>query len=81
MLKTLGPQGEAELRCRSHLGCLLSKLNAMFRSPNTVYTLVDLSELLQYEAWFHDYDSYSHGMGVEDMSGNLKRKYTNNTAQ
>ncbi|KAA8591960.1 hypothetical protein FQN60_017334 [Etheostoma spectabile] len=60
MLNTLGPQGEAELRCGSHVERLLSKIPAEMRSefrrrmghrPGTVFTLVDLSEWLHYEAW------------------------------
>lgn len=66
MLNTLGPQGEAELRCGSHVERLLSNLPAEMRSefrrrmghhPRTVYTLVDLSEWLHYEAWCQSSES------------------------
>ncbi|KAG1926140.1 guanine nucleotide-binding protein G(I)/G(S)/G(O) subunit gamma-2 [Pimephales promelas] len=60
MLETLGDEGEAELRCGSHVERLLSKLPAEMRSgfrrqmyhrPGSVYNLREFSEWLQYEAW------------------------------
>lgn len=66
MLETLGHEGQAELRCGSHVERLLSKLppemrsefrRHMFRRPGAVYNLLDFSEWLQYEAWCQSSES------------------------
>nr|XP_055074008.1 uncharacterized protein LOC129453697 [Misgurnus anguillicaudatus] len=66
MLETLGDEGEAELRCGSHVERLLSKLPAEMRSgfrrqmyhrPGSVYNLREFSEWLQYEAWCQSSES------------------------
>ncbi|RXN16330.1 guanine nucleotide-binding subunit alpha-12 isoform X2 [Labeo rohita] len=66
MLETLGHEGQAELRCGSHVERLLSKLppemrsefrRHMFRHPGAVYNLLDFSEWLQYEAWCQSSES------------------------
>ncbi|XP_067218788.1 uncharacterized protein [Chanodichthys erythropterus] len=66
MLETLGHEGQAELRCGSHVERLLSKLPSemrsefrrhMFRRPGSVYNLLDFSEWLQYEAWCQSCES------------------------
>lgn len=65
LLRTLGPEGDVELHCGSHVVRLLSKLppelradfrRRMFNQPGAVYTLLDFSEWLQYESWCQDYD-------------------------
>ena len=57
LLKTLGPEGEIELRCGSHVMRLLSKLSPeqrtefrqhIFRQSGTTHTLYDLSDWLRY---------------------------------
>lgn len=59
LLKTLGPEGEIELKCSSHVASLLSKLpmeqRADFRwhqskQPGMSLTLHDLSEWLRFES-------------------------------
>lgn len=66
MLKTLGPDGEAELKCGSHVSRLLSKLPAemrsefrrhMCRQPGVGYNLRDLSDWLQLETCCQDSDT------------------------
>ncbi|XP_029972685.1 uncharacterized protein LOC115406662 isoform X2 [Salarias fasciatus] len=66
LLKTLGPAGEVELKCGSHVARLLTKLPAdqradfrrhQFRQPGAVHTLRDLSEWLSYESWCLSFDS------------------------
>lgn len=68
MLKTLGSEGDAELRYGSHVACLLGKLPPelraefrcrMFHRPDTTYTLLEFSEWLQYESWCQEYDGQS----------------------
>ena len=63
MLQPLGPEGEAELNCGSHVARLLSKLpqekradfrRAMFQKPGAIHTLLDFSQWLQYESWCQD---------------------------
>ncbi|KAI3370766.1 hypothetical protein L3Q82_007111 [Scortum barcoo] len=63
MLKTLGSEGEAELKCGSHVARLLSKLppeqraefrRCMFHRGTQTHTLPDLSEWLKYESWCQD---------------------------
>ena len=55
-----GAEGDAELRCGSHVSLLLSKLppelrssfrRQMYHRPGAVYTLIDFSDWLQYESW------------------------------
>lgn len=59
LLKTLGPEGEIELNCGSHVARLLTKLPAeqradfrrhQFKQPGTSHTLHDLSQWLSYES-------------------------------
>ncbi|XP_067280639.1 uncharacterized protein [Pseudorasbora parva] len=66
MLETLGHEGQAELRCGSHVERLLNKLppemrsefrRHMFRRPGAVYNLLDFAEWLQYEAWCQSSES------------------------
>lgn len=66
LLKTLGPEGEIELNCGSHVARLLTKLPAeqradfrrhRFKQPGTSHTLHDLSEWLSYESWCLSFDS------------------------
>ncbi|XP_042069251.1 uncharacterized protein LOC121812105 [Haplochromis burtoni] len=65
MLKTLGPDGEVELQCGSHVARLLSKLpseqradfrRCMYNHSGQAYTLDDLATWLKYESWCQDYD-------------------------
>ncbi|XP_073770437.1 uncharacterized protein [Danio rerio] len=69
MLKTLGPEGEAELRCGSHVARLLTKLptelranfrRQMFHRSGSTHTLLDLAEWLHYESWCQGYDVSSN---------------------
>ncbi|XP_056243730.1 uncharacterized protein LOC130176585 [Seriola aureovittata] len=78
MLKTLGPAGEIELQCGSHVARLLSKLplemrsdfrRCMFRSPGTTYTLQDFTDWLQYETWCQDFDGNSSNKGQKGNQG------------
>ncbi|XP_048863851.1 uncharacterized protein LOC125738694 [Brienomyrus brachyistius] len=75
MLKTLGPEGEAELQCRSQVARLLSKLppeqraefrRCVFRRSGTDYTLTDLSDWLKYESWCQDVDGQLPSKGTKD---------------
>ncbi len=75
LLKTLGPEGDIELSCGSHVARLLSKLPSdqraefrrhMFRQPGSMPTLHELSNWLRYEAWFHDFDVEIASRGFED---------------
>lgn len=65
MLKTLGPDGEVELQCGSHVARLLSKLpseqraefrRCMYNRSGQTYTLEDLATWLKYESWCQDFD-------------------------
>lgn len=65
LLQTLGPAGETELNCGSHVA-RLSKLPAeqradfrrhQFKQSGTSHTLYDLSEWLCYELWCQGFDS------------------------
>ncbi|CAI5657811.1 unnamed protein product [Oreochromis niloticus] len=65
MLKTLGPDGEVELQCGSHVARLLSKLpseqradfrRCMYNHSGQAYTLDDLATWLKYESWCQGYD-------------------------
>ena len=66
LLKTLGPEGEIELNCGSHVARLMTKLQAEQRAdfrhhrlkqPGTSHTLHNLSEWLSYESWCMSFDS------------------------
>ncbi|XP_073789994.1 uncharacterized protein [Danio rerio] len=66
MLQTLGPDGEVELRCGSHVARLLTKLpiemranfrRQMFNRHGHTHTLLDLAEWLRYESWCQGYDN------------------------
>ncbi|KAL0149827.1 hypothetical protein M9458_054875 [Cirrhinus mrigala] len=68
MLQTLGPDGEVELKCGSHVARLLTKLpiemranfrRQMFHRPGHTHTLLDLAEWLRYESWCQGYDNQS----------------------
>ncbi|KAL0199428.1 hypothetical protein M9458_007968, partial [Cirrhinus mrigala] len=68
MLQTLGPDGEVELKCGSHVARLLTKLpiemranfrRQMFHRPGHTHTLIDLAEWLRYESWCQGYDNQS----------------------
>lgn len=65
MLTTLGPHGEVELQCGSHVALLLSKLppeqraefrRCMFNRSGKTYTIEDLATWLKYELWCPDFD-------------------------
>lgn len=67
LLKTLGTEGEVELRCGSHVARLLTKLppelRAAFRrsvsnEPGALYTLIDLAKWLKFESWCQDHESF-----------------------
>lgn len=60
LLKNLGPEGEIELNCGSHVARLLSKLppeqradfqQHQLKQSEAIHTLYDLSEWLHYESW------------------------------
>lgn len=66
LLKTLGPEGESELNCGSHVARLLTKLSAeqrayfrrhRFKQPGTLHILHELSEWLRYKSWCLSFDS------------------------
>ncbi|KAJ7997224.1 hypothetical protein DPEC_G00226750 [Dallia pectoralis] len=78
MLRTLGQEGDIELRCGSHVARLLSKLppemrsdfrRRMFHKPGTTYTLLEFSEWLKYESWCQDYGSQSPGKVWREKPG------------
>ncbi|XP_073721654.1 uncharacterized protein [Misgurnus anguillicaudatus] len=65
LLKSLGPSGDAELRCSSHVVRLLTKLPSdlraafrrqMLHRPDADFTLVEFSRWLQAEVWCHSSD-------------------------
>lgn len=65
LLRTLGPEGNVELQCGSHVVRLLTKLppdlRASFRrhmpyQSGVVYNLLDLAEWLKFESWCQDCD-------------------------
>ncbi|XP_053710099.1 uncharacterized protein LOC128752671 [Synchiropus splendidus] len=77
LLQTLGPEGEIELNCGSHVARLLSKLppeqRADFRrhqgkQPRAGHTLYELSEWLRYESWCQGFDNQLGGRGSRDRS-------------
>ncbi|XP_057183662.1 uncharacterized protein LOC130550259 [Triplophysa rosa] len=68
MLQTLGPDGDVELRCGSHVARILSKLptemranfrRQMFYGHGHTHTLRDLAEWLRYESLCQGYDNIS----------------------
>nr|XP_055064967.1 uncharacterized protein LOC129447318 [Misgurnus anguillicaudatus] len=68
MLQTLGPDGDVELRCGSHVARLLTKLptemranfrRQMLHGPGHTHTLRDLAEWLRHESWCQGYDNLS----------------------
>ncbi|KAK6321668.1 hypothetical protein J4Q44_G00086440 [Coregonus suidteri] len=74
MLWTLGPNGDIELMCGSHVARQLSKLppemrsdfhSRMFHQPGTTYTLLEFSEWLLYESWCQDYDGQSSSISAD----------------
>lgn len=77
MLKTLGPDGEVELKCGSHVAQLLSKLPAEMRSefrrhtcrhPGVVYNLTDFSDWLQLETWCQDSSTQLGATGQKERA-------------
>ncbi|KAG5263884.1 hypothetical protein AALO_G00269700 [Alosa alosa] len=74
MLKTLGPDGEVELLCGTHVARLLSKLppeqradfrRCMFSQSKRSYTLYDLAQWQKHEAWCQDFDGQLFSRGVK----------------
>lgn len=74
ILQTLGPEGDAELKCGSHVARLLGKLppelhaafrRHMFHKPENIYTLLDFFQMLHYETWCQ---------GNEEQFSNRKEK-------
>lgn len=79
MLRTLGLEGEVELRCGSHVARLLSKLppeqraefrRCMLRHSTHNPTLTDLADWLKQESRCHDYTE--HIPGAREDRRNLK---------
>lgn len=77
LLQTLGPEGEVELNCGSHVARLISKLppeqradfrRHQFKQPGTTYTLHDLSEWLRLESWCQGFDSQAGGRGNREQT-------------
>ena len=75
LLQTLGPEGEIELNCGSHVARLLSKLppeqRADFRrhqvkQPGATQTLHNLSEWLRYESWCQGFDGQATGRSSKE---------------
>lgn len=75
LLQTLGPEGQIELNCGSHVAQLLSKLSAeqradfrrhQFKQPGATHTLYDLSEWLRYESWCQGFDSQATGRSSKE---------------
>lgn len=76
LLQTLGPEGQIELNCGSHVARLLSKLPAeqradfrrhRFKQPGTSHTLHDLSEWLNHESWCLSFDSHVSGKNSKNI--------------
>lgn len=76
LLKTLGPEGEIELNCGSHVARLLTKLPAeqradfrrhRFKQPGTSHTLHELSEWLCYESWCPSFESLQEPAGKDNL--------------
>ncbi|KAJ7997480.1 hypothetical protein DPEC_G00229450 [Dallia pectoralis] len=84
MLQTLGPEGDMELRCGSHVARLLGKLppdqradfrRSMFHRPGAVHTLMDLAKWLQHESWCQDYDGQNLQKESKDYAGPKKQAW------
>ncbi|KAJ8017149.1 hypothetical protein DPEC_G00014760 [Dallia pectoralis] len=84
MLQTLGPEGDVELRCGSHVARLLGKLppdqrtdfrRSMFHRPGAVHTLMDLAKWLQHESWCQDYDGQNLQKESKDYAGPKKQAW------
>ncbi|KAJ8016198.1 hypothetical protein DPEC_G00004700 [Dallia pectoralis] len=84
MLQTLGPEGDVELRCGSHVARLLGKLppdqradfrRSMFHRPGAVHTLMDLAKWLQHESWCQDYDGQNLHKESKDYAGPKKQAW------
>lgn len=80
LLRTLGPEGEIELNCGSHVARLLSKLppeqradfrRHQFKQLGATHTLHDLAEWLRYESWCQGFDSQATGRSIKERQ-NLK---------
>ncbi|KAG1971415.1 hypothetical protein F2P79_002534 [Pimephales promelas] len=75
LLQTLGPEGEIELNCGSHVARLLSKLppeqradfrRHQFKQLGATHTLHDLAEWLRYESWCQGFDSQATGRSMKE---------------
>ncbi|KAL7844326.1 hypothetical protein SRHO_G00228650 [Serrasalmus rhombeus] len=75
LLQTLGPKGEIELNCGSHVAQRLSKLPAEQRAefhwqqskqPGATHNLYNLSEWLRYESWCQSFDSPAIGRSSKE---------------
>ena len=84
MLTTLGPEGDTELRCGSHVARLLSKLppemrsdfrRTMLRGPGATYTLLEFSEWLKYESWCHDVEGQPPNKDPKQRSTQKANRY------
>ncbi|XP_052415143.1 uncharacterized protein LOC127959801 [Carassius gibelio] len=89
MLKTLGSDGEVELRCGSHVARLLTKLppelranfrRQMFHRPGSTHTLLDLAEWLQYESWCQSYDTPSDTRVQGSLSYKAEKRQSRSAA-
>ncbi len=89
MLKTLGPDGEVELRCGSHVARLLTKLppdlranfrRLMFHRQGSTHTLLDLAEWLQYESWCQSYDMPSNTRVQGSLGHKAERRHSRSAA-
>lgn len=85
MLKTLGSDGEVELKCGSHVARLLTKLppelranfrRQMFHRPGSTHTLLDLAEWLQYESWCQGYDIQSDTRVQGSLSHKVEKRHS-----
>ncbi|KAL7857412.1 hypothetical protein SRHO_G00163110 [Serrasalmus rhombeus] len=75
LLQTLGPDGEIELNCGSHVARLLCKLASEQRAenlrqqskqPGATHNLYNLSEWLRYESWCQSFDSPAIGRSSKE---------------
>ncbi len=89
MLKTLGPDGEVELRCGSHVARLLTKLppelranfrRLMFHRQGSTHTLLDLAEWLQYESWCQSYDMPTNTRVQGSLGHKAERRHSRSAA-
>lgn len=83
MLQTLGPDGEVELRCGSHVARLITKLPSEMRAdfrlhmlmrPGATYTLIELAEWLRYKSWCKDYEVQLVSKGQGQHSSRVEKK-------